>query len=106
MNKGFLKSILALILVLSFSVVTFAGCGSRAGNSESADKKDDDVIISEKPDADGTENGNTTVDWVFTYTPDVNRWRAGLASALTQYSSGGDWERVRTAFVEGWNAGE
>ncbi len=52
------------------------------------------------------ENGNTTVDWVFTYTPDVNRWRAGLASALTQYSSGGDWERVRTAFVEGWNAGE
>ena len=68
MNKGFLKSILALILVLSFSVVTFAGCGSRAGNSESADKKDDDVIISEKPDADGTENGNTTVPEV----PDVN----------------------------------
>ena len=48
--------------------------------------------------------GKETVDWVFTYTPDVGRWRSGLASALNQYSSGGDWEQVKTAFVDGWNA--
>ena len=52
------------------------------------------------------ENGNELVDWVFTYTPNVDTWRAGLASALTQYSNGGDWEQVRTAFVDGWNTGE
>ena len=50
------------------------------------------------------EAGKESVDWVFTFTPDVGRWRAGLASALTQYSSGGDWELVKTAFVDGWNA--
>ena len=50
------------------------------------------------------QNGNETVDWVFGYTPNVNQWRAALASALTQYCSGGPWEDVKRAFVDGWNA--
>ena len=50
------------------------------------------------------QNGNETVDWVFTYTPNVARWRAALNSALTRYSSGGDWSAVETAFVDGWNS--
>ncbi|MBO5340882.1 MAG: ABC transporter substrate-binding protein [Oscillospiraceae bacterium] len=49
------------------------------------------------------QNGNETVDWVFSYTPNVNQWRAALASALTQYCSGGPWEDVKRAFVDGWN---
>lgn len=50
------------------------------------------------------EAGKTAVDWVFTFTPDVGRWRSGLASALIRYSSDGDWQSVKTAFVDGWNA--
>ena len=48
--------------------------------------------------------GKQSAEWVFTFTPDVGRWRSGLASALVRYSSGGDWEPVKTAFVDGWNA--
>ncbi len=46
--------------------------------------------------------GRYNVDWVFQYTPNVDAWRAGLASALNQYDAGGSWDTVRTAFVSGW----
>ncbi len=46
--------------------------------------------------------GRYNVDWVFQYTPNVDTWRAGLASALNQYDAGGSWDTVRTAFVSGW----
>lgn len=47
--------------------------------------------------------GNYTVDWAFNYTPNVDTWRAGLASAMDQYDSGkAEWDAVVKAFVDGW----
>ena len=48
-------------------------------------------------------DGKYTVTWAFNHTPNVDDWRAGVVSALTAYSEGtGDWDAVKTAFVEGW----
>ena len=47
--------------------------------------------------------GKYTVTWAFNYTPNVDDWRAGVVSALTEYSAGkGDWAAVENAFVTGW----
>ena len=47
--------------------------------------------------------GKYTVTWAFNYTPNVDDWRAGVVSALTEYSAGkGDWAAVENAFVAGW----
>ena len=52
-----------------------------------------------------TAEGNYVVTWAFNWTPAVDDWRAAVVSALTQYTAGtGDWEAVKTAFVEGWAA--
>ena len=49
------------------------------------------------------DEGRYNVNWVFSFTPNVEAWRAALASALTQYCSGGaSWDAVKTAFVAGW----
>ncbi len=53
--------------------------------------------------ADYLSDGNYNVTWVFSYTPNVDDWRAGVVSALTQYCNGGDWKNVETAFVSGWS---
>ena len=50
------------------------------------------------------EEGKYTVSWAFNYTPNVDDWRAGVVAALTQYSAGGSWDDVVTAFVNGWAA--
>ncbi len=48
-------------------------------------------------------DGKYTVTWAFNHTPNVDDWRAGVVSALTDYSAGnGDWDAVKTAFVDGW----
>lgn len=48
-------------------------------------------------------DGNYVVTWAFNYTPNVETWRAAVVSALLQYSSnGGDWNDVKTAYVDGW----
>lgn len=48
-------------------------------------------------------NGAYNVSWAFNYTPNVDTWRADLVSALAAYTAGtGDWEAVKTAFVDGW----
>lgn len=48
--------------------------------------------------------GKYNVSWAFNYTPNVDVWRADLVSALASYSAGkGDWEAVKTAFVDGWD---
>ena len=48
-------------------------------------------------------NGNYTVSWAFNYTPNVDTWRAGVESALLQYSAnGGSWDNIVTAYVNGW----
>lgn len=47
--------------------------------------------------------GNYVVTWAFNHTPNVDTWRAGVVSALLQYSNTGDgWDNVKTAFVNGW----
>ena len=49
--------------------------------------------------------GKYTVTWAFNHTPNVDEWRAGVVTALTDYSAGtGEWDAVKTAFVEGWAA--
>ena len=47
--------------------------------------------------------GKYNVSWAFNYTPAVDDFRAGLVSALKQYAVDGNWEPVKTAFVDGWN---
>ncbi len=50
-----------------------------------------------------TAAGKYVVTWAFNYTPAVDDWRAGVVSAMTQYSAGsGSWDDVVTAFVGGW----
>lgn len=47
--------------------------------------------------------GKYVVTWAFNFTPDVDNWRAGIVSALEQYSAGAaDWGELEYAFVEGW----
>lgn len=53
--------------------------------------------------SDYFNEGRYNVTWAFSYTPNVENWRAALASALTQYCSGGSWDAVKTAFVAGWS---
>lgn len=47
--------------------------------------------------------GKYNVSWEFNYTPNVDKWRSGVVSALTSYSAGkSDWQSVEDAFVKGW----
>lgn len=47
-------------------------------------------------------NGFTPVDWCFTTMPSEN-WKNGVGSALLEYAQGtGNWDTVKTAFVDGW----
>ena len=47
-------------------------------------------------------DGKTSISWAFNYTPNVDSFRATLVTALAEYSAGGDWSKVVTAFVDGW----
>ena len=48
------------------------------------------------------KNGKTSVAWTFTTMPSEN-WKNGVGSALLEYAQGtGDWDAVKTAFVDGW----
>ena len=52
-----------------------------------------------------TADGKYGVTCAFNYTPNVDQWRAGVKSALLQYSAnGGDWADVEKAYVDGWAA--
>lgn len=52
---------------------------------------------------DYVAEGRYNVSWEFNYTPNVDKWRSGVVSALTQYSAGkADWQTVEKAFVDGW----
>ncbi len=53
-------------------------------------------------DAAYQEAGRTPVTWNFTAMPS-EEWKNGVGQALLQYAQGtGDWEAVRTAFVDNW----
>lgn len=48
------------------------------------------------------DSGKTSVPWVFSTIPS-EKWKNGVGSALLEYAQGtGEWDAVRTAFVEGW----
>lgn len=47
-------------------------------------------------------DGKYVVTWAFNYTPNVDAWREAVVSALLQYSNGGDWANVETAYINGW----
>ena len=52
-----------------------------------------------------TANGCYVMNWATNFQPNVEAYRASLASALNQYNnaqSDANWEQVRTAFVDGW----
>ena len=50
-----------------------------------------------------TEAGKTSVAWAFNATPNVDDWRADVVAALVSYTKGeGDFDAVKTAFVDGW----
>ena len=50
-----------------------------------------------------TAEGKYNVWWAFNHTPNVDNWRAGVKSALLQYSANnGDWADVETAYINGW----
>lgn len=52
---------------------------------------------------DYVAEGRYNVSWEFNYTPNVDKWRSGVVSALTSYSAGkSDWQTVEKAFVDGW----
>ena len=53
-------------------------------------------------DAQYTAEGKTPVSWNFATIPS-EEWKNGVGSALTAYAAGtGDWDAVKTAFVDGW----
>jgi len=57
-----------------------------------------------KQDAELTAAGKTPVSWNFTTMPS-EEWKNGVGSALTAYAADptdGNWEAVKTAFVDGW----
>lgn len=48
------------------------------------------------------KSGTTQVSWNFTMMPS-EEWKNKLGSALLEYAQGtGDWDAVKTAFVDGW----
>ncbi len=55
-----------------------------------------------KIDKANTDAGKVPVSWNFPTMPSET-WKDGVGAALTQYAAGtGDWEAVKTAFVDGW----
>ena len=55
-----------------------------------------------KVDKELTAAGKTPVSWNFTTMPS-EQWKNDVGSALPAYAAGtGDWEAVKTAFVDGW----
>ncbi len=47
------------------------------------------------------EAGKTPVSWNFTVMPS-DEWKDGVGAALLGYAEGGDWENVKTAYVDNW----
>ena len=55
--------------------------------------------------AEYTDNGCYVMNWATNYQPNVDAYRAALVSALNAYNadqSAANWEKVKTAFVDGW----
>ena len=62
-------------------------------------KSDNPLVQAAVADAD---SGKEPVSWNFTMMPS-EQWKNDLGSALLEYAQGtGDWDAVKTAFVDGW----
>lgn len=65
-------------------------------------QKSDNVFVAK--DQKMTEEGKTPISWSFTTIPS-EEWKNGVGSALTAYAADptdGNWDKVKTAFVDGW----
>ena len=52
--------------------------------------------------AEDLASGRQQVSWAFTTIPSEN-WKTNVGAALLEYAQGtGNWDNVRTAFVDGW----
>ena len=55
-----------------------------------------------KQDAEYTAEGKTPVSWNFPTMPS-EEWKNQVGSAMLEYAQGtGEWDAVKTAFVDGW----
>jgi raffinose/stachyose/melibiose transport system substrate-binding protein len=64
------------------------------------DIKSDNPLV-QAAQADAT-SGKTQVSWNFTLMPS-EQWKNDLGSAMLEYAQGtGQWDGVKTAFVDGW----
>ena len=65
-----------------------------------SDVKSDNPLI--QAAVEDQNSGKTAVSWNFTMMPS-EEWKNKLGSALLEYAQGtGDWNAVKTAFVDGW----
>ena len=65
-----------------------------------ADIKSDNPLT--QAAVEDAKSGKTPVSWNFTVMPSDN-WKNDLGSALLEYAQGtGKWDKVKTAFVDGW----
>ena len=65
-----------------------------------SDVKSDNPLV--QAAVDDQNSGKTAVSWNFTMMPS-EEWKNKLGSALLEYAQGtGDWDAVKTAFVDGW----
>ena len=65
-----------------------------------SDVKSDNPLV--QAAVEDQNSGKTAVSWNFTMMPS-EEWKNKLGSALLEYAQGtGDWNAVKTAFVDGW----
>ena len=65
-----------------------------------SDVKSDNPLV--QAAVEDQNSGKTAVSWNFTMMPS-EEWKNQLGSALLEYAQGtGDWNAVKTAFVDGW----
>lgn len=50
-----------------------------------------------------SEQGKSSTAWAYRYTPNAPDWYAVFAHALAMYAQDGNWNRVVTAYVDGWD---
>lgn len=49
------------------------------------------------------KQGKSSVEWVYRLAPNASDWYSVFAHSLAGYSSSGDWERVKSAYIDGWD---
>ena len=76
-----------------------------AVNSQASEANQQATLDFSRAGAEMLANGNYACTWAFTFTPNVDSFRATLVTALAAYSaapSDATWAEVQKAFVDGW----